>query len=62
MSSHTVIKCGNFFFFSLDLDQQLRALTADTVSGRKLVEKSSDVLLGSTTIPLMTLLSHRTGK
>ncbi|XP_053399357.1 C2 domain-containing protein 3-like [Mercenaria mercenaria] len=44
-----------------DLDRQLSALTADGVSGRQIVEKTSDVLLGSTTLPLVNLLSQRTG-
>jgi len=48
--------------FISELDRELKALTADGVRGRQLVEKTADVLLGTTTVPLVTLLSHRTGQ
>jgi len=49
------------YTFISELDRELKALTADGVRGRQLVEKTADVLLGTTTVPLVTLLSHRTG-
>ncbi|KAH3835312.1 hypothetical protein DPMN_108663, partial [Dreissena polymorpha] len=47
---------------SPELDRELNALMAEgTVKGRNLVEKTGDVLLGTTTLPLVMLLSNRTG-
>jgi len=44
-----------------DLDQQLKAYQTSGVTGRQLIEKTGDVQLGSTTLPLVALLSNRTG-
>ena len=48
--------------FCLDFDMQWSGVQSDDVLARKLIEKTSDVLLGTTTLPLKSLLSHRTGK
>ncbi|XP_060074176.1 C2 domain-containing protein 3-like [Ylistrum balloti] len=44
-----------------DLDRQIAQQTNSEVQGRRLVEKTQDVLLGTTTLPLAALLTNRTG-
>ena len=40
---------------------QWSGVQTDNISARKLIEKVGDVMLGTTTLPLKSLLSHRTG-
>ena len=40
---------------------QWSSLQTGDVSAHKLIDKISDVMLGTTTLPLKALLSHRTG-
>ena len=43
-------------------DMQWSSLqTGGDISAHKLIDKVSDVMLGTTTLPLKALLSHRTG-
>ncbi|XP_069129079.1 C2 domain-containing protein 3-like isoform X6 [Argopecten irradians] len=46
---------------SSDLDRQIAQQTTSEVQGRRLVEKTQDVLLGTTTVTLASLLTNRTG-
>ncbi|XP_033742500.1 C2 domain-containing protein 3-like [Pecten maximus] len=46
---------------SSDLDRQIAQQTTTEVQGRRLVEKTQDVLLGTTSLSLAALLTNRTG-
>lgn len=46
---------------SSELDRELNAMITNSISARNLVEKTSDVLLGTTMLPLVSLLSKSTG-
>ncbi|OWF51153.1 C2 domain-containing protein 3-like [Mizuhopecten yessoensis] len=46
---------------SSDLDRQIAQQTTHEVQGRRLVEKTQDVLLGTATLSLAGLLTNRTG-
>ncbi|KAK3100781.1 hypothetical protein FSP39_025242 [Pinctada imbricata] len=44
-----------------DMDRQLLQMAENETKGRQLIGKTCDVLLGTTTLPLSQLLTHRTG-
>ena len=44
-----------------DLDRHYEYTGSGEVSGRRLVSHSGDILLGTVTVPLLALLSHKTG-
>lgn len=49
-------------FLLSDLVQEEFVTGSDDVTGRRLIHKTGDVLLGTTILPLTALLTHRTGK
>jgi len=45
-----------------DIDRQFSIPSSAEIHGKKLIDKTGDVLLGTTTVPMSSLLTHRTGK
>ena len=67
--SFSLLKCINYykmlkfsFFIHVDLERHYEYTGSGEVSGRRLVSNSGDILLGTVTVPLISLLTHKTGK